>query len=87
MVTNINSRNLPNFIIVGSAKSGTTSFYNYLKQHPDTFIPKIKEPNYFVNKHKVGTPVISSKDDYEELFVGADKSAVGEASTALANKL
>ena len=31
---------LPNLLIVGAAKSGTTSLHNYLKQHPQTL--KIK---------------------------------------------
>jgi len=37
----------PNLFIVGAAKAGTTSIYNYLKQHPDVFVSPIKEPNYF----------------------------------------
>ncbi|GDX51731.1 hypothetical protein LBMAG27_07780 [Bacteroidota bacterium] len=41
------SQNLPNFFIVGAAKAGTTSLYNYLRQHPDIFLPSIKEVNYF----------------------------------------
>ena len=39
--------NTPNFFIVGAAKSGTTSLYNYLKQHEDVFMSPIKEPQYF----------------------------------------
>lgn len=35
------------FFVVGAARSGTTSLYNYLKQHPDLFLPNIKELNYF----------------------------------------
>ena len=37
----------PNFFIVGAAKSGTTSLASYLDQHPDVFVCKPKEPNYF----------------------------------------
>lgn len=37
----------PNFFIIGAAKSGTTSLYEYLNQHPDIFFSPIKEPNYF----------------------------------------
>ncbi len=37
----------PNFFIVGAAKSGTTSLYNYLDQHPDVYMSPIKEPHYF----------------------------------------
>lgn len=37
-----------NFFIVGAAKSGTTSLFHYLPQHPQIFFPKnIKEPAYF----------------------------------------
>jgi len=38
---------LPNFFIVGAAKSGTTALYYYLKQHPEIYMSPIKEPNYF----------------------------------------
>lgn len=40
-------KNFPNFFIVGAAKSGTTSLYEYLNQHPDIYMSPIKEPNYF----------------------------------------
>ncbi len=35
------------FFIVGAAKSGTTSLYEYLKQNQDIYFSPIKEPNYF----------------------------------------
>ncbi|MCP5202779.1 MAG: sulfotransferase [Pseudomonadales bacterium] len=38
---------LPSFFLVGAAKSGTTSLWLYLRQHPEIFFPKNKEPNYF----------------------------------------
>jgi hypothetical protein len=37
---------LPDVLIVGAAKSGTTSLTNYLIQHPKVSIPQ-KEPNFF----------------------------------------
>ncbi len=40
---------LPDFIMVGATKCGTSSIYNYLKQHPQIFMPAIKEINYFLN--------------------------------------
>ena len=39
---------LPNFLIIGAAKSGTTSLWSYLKQHPEVFMCKPKEPNFFI---------------------------------------
>jgi Sulfotransferase family len=38
---------LPNFFIVGSGKSGTTSLYFYLDQHPQIYMSPIKEPSFF----------------------------------------
>jgi hypothetical protein len=37
----------PKFLIVGAAKSGTTSLFNYLNQHPDVYIPQVKECRFF----------------------------------------
>lgn len=38
---------LPNFLIIGAPKSGTTSLSRYLQHHPDVFIPTQEELNYF----------------------------------------
>ena len=38
---------LPNFILIGVAKAGTTSFYRYLDQHPQIYMCPIKGTNYF----------------------------------------
>ena len=37
----------PNFLVVGAAKAGSTSMYHYLRQHPEIFVSKVKEPHYF----------------------------------------
>ena len=37
---------LPNFLIVGIQKAGTTSVYNYLEQHPQVYTSPIKETNF-----------------------------------------
>ncbi len=38
---------LPNFLCVGTQKSGTTTLHDILKQHPDIYIPFFKESNFF----------------------------------------
>lgn len=38
---------LPDFIVVGANKGGTTSLYHYLKQHPEVYLSPIKEPHFF----------------------------------------
>ena len=39
--------NCPDFLIVGAAKSGTTSLHYYLKVHKEVFMPEDKEPYFF----------------------------------------
>lgn len=38
---------LPNFIIIGAARSGTTALYYHLMQHPKIFLSPVKETNFF----------------------------------------
>jgi hypothetical protein len=38
---------LPTFLVIGAAKSGSTSLHDYLGQHPDIFMSRSKEPNFF----------------------------------------
>lgn len=70
----------PNFLIVGAAKSGTTSLTRYLADHPQVFMPAWKEPGYF-SPAQPGRP--SSRRDYLALFAEAGPArAIGESSTA-----
>jgi len=39
-----------NFLIIGTQKAGTTSLFNYLRQHNDLYFSEIKEITYFVNE-------------------------------------
>ena len=71
--------NKPNFFILGAGKSGSTSMYYYLKQHPDIFLTSIKEPTFF-NK---GFQVVKNPINYFKLYdqVCTEK-IIGEASHA-----
>jgi hypothetical protein len=40
---------LPNFFLIGAAKSGTTALFDLLAQHPQVFTPLVKEPRFFNN--------------------------------------
>jgi hypothetical protein len=80
---------LPNFIIGGALKSGTTSLNYYLKQHPDVFMSVLKEPRYFaydVNDpdHVDGRGLrfpIKTLNEYAALFAEAgNQRAIGEVS-------
>ena len=50
---------LPNFFIVGAAKSGTTSLYHYLGQHPEIYMCPEKEPAYFYSENNRPTSEFS----------------------------
>lgn len=80
---------LPNFLIIGAAKSGTTSLYHYLRQHPDIFMSRIKEPNYYTDEDNLlDIPAIRSRAAYEALFAGAKgRRAIGEATVRYLNAI
>jgi len=42
---------LPNLVVAGAPKCGTTSLYHYLKQHPEVYLPARKELHYFTREH------------------------------------
>lgn len=83
---------MPNFLIVGAPKCGTTSLYYYLKQHPEIFMSPVKEPRFFTSQ-VIAFPQKGIKDyenekymikrweDYKKLFscIKGEK-AIGEAS-------
>ena len=41
---------LPNLLIIGAMKSGTTSLHNYLSKHPDIYMSKPKEIHYYADE-------------------------------------
>jgi len=45
---------LPDFLIIGAAKGGTSSLYDYLIQHPQINSCVVKEPNYFTEYYSRG---------------------------------
>ena len=80
---------LPNFLIIGAAKSGTTALYTFLKQHPDIYMSPRKELRYFSNfpaEKSDAPPGFVHKDvdtlsEYESYFDGVtDERIFGESS-------
>lgn len=81
---------LPNFLIIGVQKAGSTSVYEYLKQHPQVYVSPRKETEFFsrnlsqVPERKTtpgGRRQILTLEDYQSLFANVtDELAIGEAS-------
>ncbi len=68
---------LPNFLVIGAPKAGSTSLYHYLRSHPEVFMSETKEVNFFLEERNWGR----GREWYERQFDGADGArAVGEAS-------
>jgi len=88
---------LPNFIISGFPKCGTTSLHYYLAEHPEIFMPKQKELHFFTNKilskqiagkgDKIAlTTHVRSFKEYSKFFtVEKNYKSVGETSPSYIN--
>jgi hypothetical protein len=66
---------LPNFIGIGAARAGSTWIFRNLKSHPQVFVCKCKETQFFSHEYSQGI------EHYETHFEGADGArAIGEVS-------
>lgn len=73
----------PNFLVIGASKCGTSSLCELLGQHPDVFMSKPKEPNFFCYDQVYAR----GWEWYETLFAGAEsKRAVGEGTAQYAQR-
>ena len=81
-------RDGPDFLIIGAAKSGTTSLFRHLGQHEDVMLPDMKEPGYFAygtgqNPSPDFKDTVEDFGCYESLFEKTGEEAItGEASPA-----
>jgi hypothetical protein len=80
---------VPDFFIIGHAKSGTTAMYEMLRGHPQIFLPDGKEPWFFATdmRPRFQPPMAGrlprALDEYLALFQGASpEQRVGEASSS-----
>lgn len=84
---------LPDFFLIGAPKAGTTALYHSLCQHPDIYMPALKEPHYFTFEGQIpvfpgpagdyfARVAIKRPLEYAALFAGIrDEKIAGEAST------
>jgi len=83
---------LPNFLVIGAGRSGTTSLHHYLKAHPDVYLPVVKSPSHFFccDRPPPGDPLVHhvtrnyfvpDPAAYEALFDDVKgQRAIGEVS-------
>lgn len=70
---------IPSFILGGAPKSGTTSLYHYLEQHPDVCMSARKETSVFIENRSLEWLSNNHYRHYE------GEAAVGEASAGTLN--
>jgi hypothetical protein len=83
---------LPNLLIAGSAKCGTSSLHNYLAQHPEIFMSRKKEPRFITSQctplplngpkdYRVEKWYVKTYPEYCDLFKdGSNHKVIGESS-------
>lgn len=84
------AKRTPTFLIIGVQKSGTTSIYNYLKQHPQVYMSPVKETGFFERDWEQAPADVQRRkkngivtwNQYQKLFAQATNEhvALGEAS-------
>src|SRR5690606_26127042 len=86
---------MPDFLLIGAGKCGTTSLHYYLQQHPQIFMSAVKEPNFFaLEQAQAVNPeedlqqffhypwAVKNLEAYKALFASAESNQLkGEAST------
>ena len=86
---------MPDFLVIGAPKAGTTSLYHYLCQHPEVFMSPNKEPHFFAfegaqpnfegpgdDRAWLNAHSVVTLSDYQQLFAAAQAGQKrGEAST------
>ncbi len=68
---------LPNFIIAGFRKAGTSKLWGLLKQHPDIFLPETKEISFFSTFDAESTQAINGKVPFKGLPFSKGKFNLG----------
>ncbi|NEP18055.1 MAG: sulfotransferase [Leptolyngbya sp. SIO4C1] len=84
---------MPNFLIVGAQKAGTTTLAQHLSRHPQIYISSVKEPGFFdfegrepdfrgPNDQALYQHMVTDLKTYQSLFTKvAQERAIGEATT------
>jgi hypothetical protein len=89
----LTSKHFPNFILAGPGKAGTTAIYFMLRQHPQIFLPDVKEPRFLAYENEppqytgpiidklFNDSTITNLEDYVKLYSNTGgAAAVGDAS-------
>ena len=85
---------MPDFLVVGAPKAGTTALHAALSEHPGLYLSAIKEPKFFLSDGPPPTrggpgdaltfrEHVWRRADYEALFASAPAGTLRGESTPL----
>src|SRR5919197_4650058 len=84
----------PNFFIIGAARSGTSALAEMVRQHPDAFVTRPKEPHFLAfagttphftgpgDEAHINRIVVTRYEDYMRLYEDTRAAARGDASVS-----
>jgi hypothetical protein len=92
----LDAATLPNFLVVGAARSGTTGLVEGLRSHPRVFVTDPKEPHYFAlhdqtanfagpgDGHTINRVAVTDREGYLALYPTSphDYLALGDGSVS-----
>ena len=73
-------RQVPNFLVIGAGRSGTTALVEGLRSHPKVFVTEPKEPHYFAlhgrqpdfagpgDAHTINRVAVTDRQAYLDLY-------------------
>ena len=64
--------NYPNFFIIGAQKAGTSSIHSVLRQHPEVFMSRVKELEFFNHTNRL------DEQNFRENYLGHFQGVSGE---------
>lgn len=85
-------KDAPEFYVVGAARSGTTAVWTWLRNHPEVFLPPVKEPGFFAYAGRSAVPrngpydpdyvsgIITNAHDYDQLYEAGRGKLSGDVS-------
>lgn len=91
-MTYVPSEFAPDFFVVGAAKAGTTAVFHWLAQHPDVFLPQVKEPGFYAYAGRRARPrkgpydktyvnqLVTNRESYADLYKTAERRLRGDVS-------
>ena len=78
-VNTLDAKRWPDFLVIGTAKAGTTALYKAICRHPRVHLPTVKEPSYLnfpdvqprfrgPGSEKLNRYIISARNQYLDLY-------------------